>query len=71
MTKLRETGLISCNPSGVCQNYRLNLEKLNEVIHQLESFGDYVDLLSKTKTNCKKSVNKTRVLEAESYQLEK
>ena len=71
MAKLRETGLISCNPSGVCQNYRLNMEKLNEVIHQLESFGDYVDLLSKTKTNCKKSVNKTRVLEVESCQLEK
>lgn len=71
MAKLREAGLISCNPSGVCQNYRLNIEKLNEVIHQLESFGDYVNLLSKTKTNCKKSENKTRLLEVESCQLEK
>jgi ArsR family transcriptional regulator, arsenate/arsenite/antimonite-responsive transcriptional repressor len=69
MAKLREAGLISCSPDGVCQNYRLNMEKLNEVIHQLESFGDYVDLLSKTKTNCKKSVNKTRVTEMESCQL--
>ncbi len=57
MAKLRETGIISCSPNGVCQNYRLNLEKLNEIIHQMESFGDYVDILSKTKTNCKKSVN--------------
>ena len=71
MAKLREAGLISCNPSGVCQNYRLNLEKLNEVIHQLESFGNYVNLLSKTKTNCKKSVNQTRVLEVESCDQEK
>jgi ArsR family transcriptional regulator, arsenate/arsenite/antimonite-responsive transcriptional repressor len=71
MAKLREAGLISCNPDGVCQNYRLNMEKLNEVIHQLESFGDYVEILSKTKTNCKKSVNKTHVLEVESYLLEK
>lgn len=71
MAKLREAGLISCNPSGVCQNYWLNMEKLNEVIHQLESLGDYVNLLSKAKTNCKKSVNKTNVLEVESYQLEK
>jgi len=54
MAKLREAGLISCNPSGVCQNYRLNRQKLNDVIHQLESFGDYVEILSKTKTNCKK-----------------
>jgi len=69
MAKLREAGLISCSPDGVCQNYRLNMEKLNEVIHQLESFGDYVDLLSKTKTNCKKSVNKTRVPEMESCHL--
>lgn len=57
MAKLRETGIISCSPNGVCQNYRLNLEKMNEIIHQMESFGDYVDILSKTKTNCKKSVN--------------
>ncbi len=71
MAKLREAGLISCNPSGVCQNYRLNIEKLNEVIHQLESFGNYVNFLSETKTICKKSVNKTHVLEVDSYQPEK
>jgi DNA-binding transcriptional ArsR family regulator len=69
MAKLREAGIISCSPNGVCQNYRLNLEKLNEGIHQLGSFGDYTDILSKTKTNCKKSVNKIRVPEMESCQL--
>jgi ArsR family transcriptional regulator, arsenate/arsenite/antimonite-responsive transcriptional repressor len=56
MAKLREAGIISCSPNGVCQNYRLNTEKLNEVIHQLGSFGNYADILSKTKTNCKKLI---------------
>ena len=26
MTKLKEAGLITCTPNGVCQNYRLNDE---------------------------------------------
>ena len=51
MAKLREAGLISCNPNGVCQNYRLNIKNLNEVTHQLESFGDLVNMLAKSKTN--------------------
>jgi ArsR family transcriptional regulator, arsenate/arsenite/antimonite-responsive transcriptional repressor len=55
MAKLREAGLITCSPNGVCLNYRLNHEKLNEVFHQVETFGDYIDLLSKTKTNCQRS----------------
>lgn len=65
MAKLRETGIISCNQSGVCQNYRLNLEKLNEVIHQMESFGDYVNIHSEMKTTCKKSVNAIHLNEVE------
>jgi len=69
MAKLRETGLISCNQSGVCQNYRLNLEKLNEVIHQLESFGNYVKLHSKSKTTCRKSVNTKQIKEVETCQV--
>ncbi|MCA1759877.1 MAG: metalloregulator ArsR/SmtB family transcription factor [Bacteroidales bacterium] len=68
MTKLREAGLISCNPSGVCQNYRLNIEKLSEIIHQMESFGGFVKMLSKTKTNCKKTVNKKYKKVAAGYQ---
>lgn len=34
MAKLKETGFIVCNPNGVCQNYRLNEQRIN-VLKQL------------------------------------
>jgi len=57
MAKLREAGFISSNQSGVSQHYRLNNDCLKKVIQQLELFGAYVELLSKTRTECKKSLN--------------
>ena len=69
MAKLREAGLISCSPAGICQNYRLNEKRLNEVIQQMESFGDMVNLLSKSKANCKNSISKAQLETVESCQL--
>jgi DNA-binding transcriptional ArsR family regulator len=61
MAKLREAGLISCSPAGICQNYKLNENRLNKVIQQLESFGETVNYLTKTKKRCKKAVNKAQL----------
>ncbi|MGM0621774.1 MAG: ArsR/SmtB family transcription factor [Bacteroidota bacterium] len=68
MAKLREARLISCSPAGICQNYKLNENRLNEVIQQMESFGDVVNLLSKSKVNCKNSINKARLEAVKSCQ---
>ncbi|SHI57024.1 DNA-binding transcriptional regulator, ArsR family [Tangfeifania diversioriginum] len=69
MAKLREAGLISCSPAGICQNYKLNENRLNEVIQQMESFGDAVNLLAKEKIRCKNSINKAQLETVKSFQL--
>jgi DNA-binding transcriptional ArsR family regulator len=69
MAKLREAGLISCSPAGICQNYKLNENRLNEMIQQMESFGDVVNVLSKSKSNCKNSINKTQLEAVKNLQL--
>ena len=38
MTKLKEAGLISCSPYGICQHYKLNDEKVVEAIDALNGF---------------------------------
>ena len=35
MTKLKEAGLITCSPYGICQHYKLNDEKVVEAIEAL------------------------------------
>jgi ArsR family transcriptional regulator, arsenate/arsenite/antimonite-responsive transcriptional repressor len=69
MAKLRETGLISCSPEGVCQNYRLNENRLNEVFQLIESFGESVNFLAKAKTKCKNSKSKVQFEAVKSFQL--
>ncbi len=69
MAKLRETGLISCSPEGVCQNYRLNEVRLNQIIQQLETFGETVNSLAKAKSRCKNSVSKIQIEAVKSFQL--
>jgi ArsR family transcriptional regulator, arsenate/arsenite/antimonite-responsive transcriptional repressor len=54
MSKLREEGFISSCQDGTSQNYRLNHERLNEVIQQLALLGEHIEMLSRTKTTCKK-----------------
>ncbi len=55
MTRLREAGFISSCQDGISQYYRLNHERLNEVIQQLTLLGEHIELLSRTKTICKKA----------------
>lgn len=69
MAKLREAGLISCSPEGVCQHYRLNEKRLNQIIQQLKTFGDVLNLFSKTKATCKNSEFKTRLAAVEKFQV--
>lgn len=69
MAKLREAGLISCSPAGICQNYRLNERRLNEVIQQLATFGEAVNLLAKAKTSCKNSTSKAQFEAVKCFQL--
>jgi len=38
MTKLKEAGLISCSPYGICQHYKLNDEKVVKAIEALSGF---------------------------------
>jgi DNA-binding transcriptional ArsR family regulator len=61
MAKLREAGLISCSPAGICQNYKLNENRLNEVIQQMETFGETINFLAKTKKRCKNAVSKAQL----------
>jgi ArsR family transcriptional regulator, arsenate/arsenite/antimonite-responsive transcriptional repressor len=55
MSKLREAGFISSCQDGVSQNYRLNHEKLKEVMKHLKKFDEHIDRLASTKTICKKA----------------
>jgi DNA-binding transcriptional ArsR family regulator len=43
LNKLKEVGLITCSPSGVCQNYQLNDEVFNEVKMHLLNFIKQID----------------------------
>ena len=38
MTRLKEAGLITCSPQGICQHYRLNDERLREALQLLGIF---------------------------------
>ena len=43
MTKLKEAGLITCSPQGICQHYRLNDERVREA---LQSIGIFLEKLT-------------------------
>ena len=43
LSKLKEVGLITCSPSGVCQNYQLNDEMFSTVKMHLLNFIDQID----------------------------
>ena len=46
LAKLRSAGLISCNPRGTCQEYRLNVDKLEELGKIFDLYIKAVLLLS-------------------------
>ena len=55
MAKLKETGFIVCNPFGVCQNYKLNEQRIND-LKQLVC--DFIYLISASAVNKNSCENK-------------
>lgn len=52
MAKLREAGLISCTPDGVCQNYRLDDEKFALVKKYFNDFSTLITGRQNKKKDC-------------------
>jgi len=52
LSKLKEIGLITATPDGICQRYRLNDEMLNELNLQYHLMLNTIRELSKTKIDC-------------------
>lgn len=52
LSKLKEVGLITATPDGICQRYRLNDEMLNELNSLYHIMLNTIRELSKTKINC-------------------
>jgi ArsR family transcriptional regulator len=47
MAKLKEAGLISCTPEGVCQNYRIQNENLSQFTSLYLEFLQQLDVSAK------------------------
>lgn len=52
LSKLKEIGLITATPDGICQRYRLNDEMLNKFNIQYHLLLNTIRELSKTKIDC-------------------
>lgn len=52
LSKLKQAGLISCKPAGVCQNYQLNDEMFSLVKIHLLNFIHQVENQKNKKENC-------------------
>jgi len=52
LSKLKEIGLITATPDGICQRYRLNNEMLNELNLQYHLMLNTIRELSKTQIDC-------------------
>lgn len=52
LNKLKEVGIITATPDGLCQRYKLNDEVLNELNQQYHTLLDTIRELSKTKIDC-------------------
>jgi ArsR family transcriptional regulator len=52
MAKLREAGLITCTPDGVCQNYRLNDDGFAMVKKYFNDFSVIMDVSTENRTDC-------------------
>jgi DNA-binding transcriptional ArsR family regulator len=53
MSKLKEVGLISCTPEGLCQNYRLNDQGFAMVKAYFSDFSALIDGLKEKRTECR------------------
>jgi len=52
LSKLKESGLITSSPDGLCQRYRLNEDALNALNMQYHLLLNTIRELSKTKIDC-------------------
>jgi len=52
LAKLKEAGIITATPDGLCQRYSLNDEALNELNTQYHNLLNTIRELSKTKIEC-------------------
>jgi hypothetical protein len=52
MAKLREAGLISCTPDGVCQNYQINIEKFALVKKYFNDFSSLIEIRQNNQDTC-------------------
>src|SRR3989304_5027726 len=57
MAKLKETGLITCTPDGICQNYRLNDESFALVKTYFLDFYGQIDEWKEKRSDCKPLMN--------------
>lgn len=53
LTKLKKAGLIVCNPSGNCQNYNLNEDKINQLETLVCDFLYMISSSVKDRKECK------------------
>lgn len=53
MSKLKEAGLISCTPDGVCQNYQLNDKNFALVKRYFLDFYEQIDDWKEKRSECK------------------
>lgn len=58
LNKLKEVGIITATPDGLCLRYKLNEDVLNELNHQYLTLIDTIQELSKAKIDCPCSTKK-------------
>lgn len=57
LAKLKEAGIITSTPDGLCQRYRLNEEAMNELNMYYHTLLNTISELSETKIDCPGTCN--------------
>lgn len=57
LSKLKEIGLITATPDGVCQRYRLNEEVMTELSDYYQTLLNTISELSKARIDCPGTCN--------------
>ena len=61
MSKLKEAGLITCTPDGVCQNYQLNDKNFALVKKYFLNFYEQIDDWKEKRSECKPVIKNVSV----------
>ena len=59
MAKLKEAGLISCTPDGVCQNYRIQDNNISQAKTLFLDFFRQLEVSEELKKECKQDAPET------------